>query len=650
MIWTYPTPGPTTGFFESNARLMMPPLTTANTTVPAVCLDNIVASVTTRVLGVKASPLPWLTMMQRPRLIGSMPDSPPNHPATSANLVKMCEMMGWTCQLVTQFDDALPQDTVQVIHNTSSYSVDCTLAPMAESASYWTPNETRSRVTYLTSHSSCHPTLLDHSLNRQTNWSLSCRDSNRTTHTPQPRNFTVGSKLGHVEPRVTPLRLSVEEWLKSEEMEWYPSCVEPLAWDTWVKRYPVNRREQLRAALQRVQRTGIQRRDALVKNFVKRETTHNFTDPRNISPRTDEFLAVMGPYVSRIEHAAMKCPFLIKGTSIRNRGKRLEPLLGYGAYIEVDYSRFDKTIHRDIITIFEQHLLRKPFSADHHDYYTCLSHLTRTTGVSKYGTKYTVEGTRCSGDAHTSIANGLLNRFLTWFCLRKLPKESWLSFHEGDDGVIGITPRYLEQALYNLEFLGCLGFNVKLKACKNIEEVVFCGRRITFSAEKGVETICDVTRALRKFNITCSQGPLDLLLYAKALSYNYTDGGTPIVGPVSWSVATCLSYCSSKYSHRQLKRALSNVVRERYLLGDGWRPASWRQLMINTREPVSCAANAAVMHCEDIGLDTMQAFREAAEDWTRIGFIPATVPKLILDWVPEGPQVTVYGDVVRNMI
>lgn len=630
--------------------MMMPPLTTANVVVPAVCLENIIASVTTRVLGAKCSPLPWMTMMRRPQIIASMPSTNPAHPATAANLQAMCEGMKWKSIITEEPIPNCPKSVVQILHNTSKYCGQVDLSPMTLPASYWTPEAGQSRATYWTHHSLCHPSMADHSLNRVRNWSHSCKESGMN-HQPLPRpSFSIGSKLSAIAPRQTPLRALTEEWLKSEEMEWFPKHAEPLEWEAWAKRYPEKRRVQLRVARLRVRLRGIQRADATVKNFVKRETTHNFTDPRNISPRTDEFLAVMGPYVSRIEHAAAGCPFLIKGTDVRERGERLRELLGYNSFVEVDFSRFDKTIHEDIIRIFEQHVLRAPFSNDHHDYLMCLSLLDTTTGVSRFGTRYKVRGTRCSGDAHTSISNGLLNRWLTWLCLRKLPKDSWISFHEGDDGVIGVREQYLEQVMYNLQFLGCMGFSAKLKSTKVLEEVIFCGRRIVFSPEKGVETLCDVTRALRKFNITCSQGHVDLLLFAKAMSYSYSDGGTPIVGPVANAVAQCLSYCTTKYSKRQLKRATANIIRERWLVEGISTPVHWRKLMAAQKNGgPTPAANAAVMHSEGINLDVIQIMCAAAEEWKRLGWIPSQVPRLILDWTPEPRNITVYGNMSQLM-
>ncbi|APG76280.1 hypothetical protein 2 [Hubei tombus-like virus 42] len=562
--------------FRTTARIMMPNLTTANLSVPIVCQENLIASLETRVMGTKPQPHPGLTFAMKPQLLIPMPLLP-QHPANQDGLLAYCQRMGWTAKLVDKYDPS--QDKiVQILRNPSSYSADPALAPLCHQRSYWTPTEIPLALHYTTTLYSSQPSSLDHCVNRKTL-------SSKLTSPPNglENKFTINSSKKHVEPRDTPLRLLVEEFLKTPEMEWFPHHLEPLPFDQWVKRYPKWRRKQLEIAKMKVDKVGITSKDARVRNFIKRETTHKFTDPRNISPRTDEFLVTVGPYISAIEKHAHHAPFLVKGMGLKMRAKKMDKLLGFGRYLEVDFTRFDKTISADIIRIVEKYLLTKPYSRDHHAYHQCMKQLTTTSGVSYFGTRYKVKGTRCSGDAHTSLGNGLINRFIIWLCLRKLPQNAWDSMHEGDDGIIGVSLSYVNQAVYNLQFLACLGFESKLKVCKSIEEVVFCGRRHVRTAKESA-TICDVIRTMRKFNTTCSLGPPDLLLYAKALSYNYTDADTPIIGPVSYAVARCLAHCNIKYSRKQFKRALKTAVLERWVLNDNIGSISYHRLL-NAKPP-----------------------------------------------------------------
>lgn len=230
---------------------------------------------------------------------------------------------------------------VQIVKNNSEFSGDPALAPMTASQSYWTYNREDSSATFSTNHSSSDPRKFDHCLNRKKRSSTSCSEQTGSSPSPPDESaFTIYSYASRVEPRNTPLRLLVEEFLKTKEMEWFPQNAEPLEFQKWLKRYPKWRRAQLEIAKQKVEKMGISRRDALVKNFIKRETTEKYVDPRNISPRSDEFLVVMGPHVSALEKFAGECQYLVKGLGLKDRAKKMETIMGYGSYLEVDFKRF----------------------------------------------------------------------------------------------------------------------------------------------------------------------------------------------------------------------------------------------------------------------------------------------------------------------
>lgn len=176
------------------------------------------------------------------------------------------------------------------------------------------------------------------------------------------------------------------------------------------------------------------KRDAVVKNFLKIETSTNLTDPRNISPRSDEFLCVIGPTIAAIEHRLCAAPFLVKGIDCHARDRKLSsghrPLSSFSHFVETDYSRFDLSISLEYLQDVETVFLTA--NADE-QFRNCYFLAFQTTGVNEIGLSYRVTGTRCSGDAHTSIANGLINHFNTWLVFQNLPPNSWVSFHEGDE-------------------------------------------------------------------------------------------------------------------------------------------------------------------------------------------------------------------------
>ncbi|UXD80113.1 putative RNA-dependent RNA polymerase, partial [Linepithema humile C virus 1] len=421
----------------------MPALTTANITVPVICRENLVASLVTRVLGPKLQPVPFLTYMKMPGMMVAMPGT--SHPLSPMRLVAKCREMGWKCQLspLELMVSRAREGVVMIGAPISKSSGRTDLAPLADEGSYWKPIRTQetqsvSGYRYSTTLSKYHLPGLDHSLRRtssRTTDTLSELLSEDQSQQGRPYTITSGPLI---ETRDTPLRQLVLEFLATEEMAWFTEIEGPIPFETWVKRYDQRRRVELRAALNRLEEGGYPMPGvAKVKNFVKFETTDKFVDPRNISPREDEFLAGVGPYIAAIEQAAKNAEFLVKGLCPRKRATRLEWLREYSDYISIDFERFDQTITPDVLRIFERYILTRPFRQ--HDSYIRLVQLSaKTAGVSRFGTRYQVEGTRCSGDAWTSVANGLLNRFLVWLCLRKLPSTSWKSAHEGDDGIIAL--------------------------------------------------------------------------------------------------------------------------------------------------------------------------------------------------------------------
>jgi len=296
-----------------------------------------------------------------------------------------------------------------------------------------------------------------------------------------------------------------------------------------------------------------------VKVFIKNETTNNFTDVRNISPRTDEFLSIVGPYISAFEHSAKDLPFLIKGLDCKGRDKKMSPLLEYSDFLEVDFARFDMSISHDLLVGFEHYIFGSHFPKDAHPlFHQCLSFALTTNAINDYKCGYFIEGSRCSGDAWTSIGNGLLNHFVTWMCLRKIGQENWTSFHEGDDGIIGLKTGYLEQAKFNMCFLDCIGLRAKIDVYHTINDASFCGRFLTEVRGKLI-SYCDPYRTITKFHTTVSLGDPKYLLAAKANSYYHNDGHTPVVGALTVGI---LLHLLPQLHPEKVARYLVNVRRD----------------------------------------------------------------------------------------
>lgn len=575
-------------------------------------------------------------MMKQQGLIAAMPGC---HPLNKNGLISMCHSMGWKCQVVSEKPREMQEGVTFILESNFMSSANPELAPFSHHKSYWkrvpTDQEGFSYIHYL--NPSDYPRLSSAGYFRRHRLGPMTRMIGPVEEKPNVESgYCVTSNK--IDPRDTPLRYKVHEFLRRTDMQWLNQIMQPLTFEQWSKRFPLHKREKLEKALIKAKRWDqLPPKLTKVKNFLKRETTEKFVDPRNISPREDEFMVIMGPYISAIEKRAHDAPFLVKGLSMSERCKKLDWLRDFDRFIEVDFSRFDMTISQEILEIVEHLLLRHPFPDAHPDFLHCLRACLRTSGVSQFGTKYNVDGTRCSGDVHTSIANGLLNRFLTWLCLASLPVNAWNSVHEGDDGIIAIHHKYLDQAMYNLQFLKCLGFDAKLKVSNNLSEVVFCGRRFV-ETPSGLTDMCDVTRALRKYSTTMSEGSTDILLYCKSLSYNWTDRDTPIIGALSYNLVKILR-SRVDITKSKTKRYLARVLNERWVTHSENVTIPYEKL-INMRKPDVCADKyAALLLTEQFALQQVYELEKEYMSWE---FVPNEISKVPLEWAnqPDNVQTT----------
>jgi hypothetical protein len=329
------------------------------------------------------------------------------------------------------------------------------------------------------------------------------------------------------------------------------------------------------------------------------------TDPRNISPRSDAFLSIIGPRISAIEHHLHNAPFLVKGLDIPGRDVKMRALLDYDTYVETDYSRFDMTISLDWISCVQDRILMA-FFPDDLMFAQALMLARKTKGVSGNGLLYNVVGTRCSGDAHTSIANGLINAFNTQIVFRDivcdtnplldgvLSEGPMVSWHEGDDGVVALTKQYSHLSP-RLDLLDTFGFVVKSFVTRDLNLVSFCGRYMATDG-MALHSYCDPMRTLSKLHITLSQGKLDRLLFAKMMSYAHTDGSTPIIGVVS-------SVLARAYQHLFSKSAIRAAVKDRYVLRDVKTVFNWQSRDVNPTLRAPFAMRTGISPSEQIRLE-----------------------------------------------
>jgi hypothetical protein len=411
--------------------------------------------------------------------------------------------------------------------------------------------------------------------------------------------------------------------------------------EQWASRYPERRRKQLFDAHSRIQLNGLEKCFAKVACFVKNETSTKATDPRNISPRMDEFLVTLGPFISALEHAAIDCKYLVKGLNILNRNEKMNFLSEFGSFIETDYSRYDSTISPEVMRLVEGAIFRYCFPPDiYPEFDKALKYCEKTSGTTLFGWKYNTTG-RCSGDAHTSIGNGLINRFNTWVSMKNLPPESWSSSHEGDDGILGCDNLVLNQVLTNTMLFGGLGFQIKLFSTDNISLAGFCGRTLFFTPL--LDSMCDVRRTLSKFHITCCQLPGRRAVLAKALSYWSTDNNTPIVGVLCYVLISLLKPDFRDRRAFSRTQSISNFAKTQLLV-------AYDELNLCCPQP-SAQSRCALQLKENISIHIQQSFEDEILSWLILGFIPSHFPVIIdIDPHVDDERTTYYGHSYPNFM
>lgn len=380
-------------------------------------------------------------------------------------------------------------------------------------------------------------------------------------------------------------------------------------------------------------------KDAIVKCFLKIETSIKAGDPRNISPRSDEFLSIIGPYISAIEHCLRFHPRLVKGMSVEQRDEKLRFLLAFSDFLEGDYARLDMSVSYSYLELVEYQFLCAPFDTDEHWLYRFAMRLAMTTfGVSEIGLSYVIRGTRCSGDAHTSIGNGTINDFNNFICFEPLPIDCCDSVAEGDDGAVGITREYVDQFIYNLHVLPCLGYQIKVDHYISIDQVSFCGRFLVDHYDKMLST-CDLRRALAKIHTICSEGDPESLALAKMISYYCTDSSTPIIGVF---VTVVINLLLPKVSKRRLFRAVG------HLNSNYWERLKLQYVDFDRDDypfvAVPSVKRAMIARRTGFSPGMQIRFEEYYKGFLTLGFIPSIIDRLPDDWnFDESSQV--YGAV-----
>lgn len=276
----------------------------------------------------------------------------------------------------------------------------------------------------------------------------------------------------------------------------------PVSHQSFVDRYQGRKREFYQRALEdmRAGRYTLED-DASVKVFVKYEKTDRTTKvdpvPRVISPRNPRFNIRVGRYLSPLEKKMFKSlgklfhdshPTVIKGLNASESARVLEAkwnLFREPVAVGLDASRFDQHVSKDALS-WEHDIYLHCFGAKKHKERLArllsLQLVNQCCGSVPDGeVKYTVTGTRMSGDMNTSLGNCVLMcSMMKAFFLHK--GVSAQLANNGDDCVVFLEKRDLTHFMAGLtDWFLRLGFNMTVeKPVFSFEELEFCQTKPIF--------------------------------------------------------------------------------------------------------------------------------------------------------------------------
>lgn len=265
----------------------------------------------------------------------------------------------------------------------------------------------------------------------------------------------------------------------------------PLSTEEFVDGYVGRKRKVYECAAASLESSPLEPKDAYIQAFIKDEKT-NLTRkddpcPRIIQPRSSRFNVAIGKHLRPMEKHLYRgiarvygSTTVMKGLNASQRGKQISRKwrrFDNPVAVMLDASRFDQHCNRDIIAW--EHGIEERLTTDPAD----LRRLNRWrrenvcfARAEGAAFKYTLLGTRMSGDMDTALGNCLTMCAMMWSFVTELKLKRFEFANDGDDGVLFVERGDLEVVLENYhQYFLELGFTMKLEGVAHVlEGIEFC--------------------------------------------------------------------------------------------------------------------------------------------------------------------------------
>lgn len=277
-------------------------------------------------------------------------------------------------------------------------------------------------------------------------------------------------------------------------------------------------------------------------------------------------------------------------------------------YLELDHTKFDSSISEQwLLASHRKYLKMIPSKV----FANLLSQKLKNKGLTKYGLRYKTRGTRMSGDADTSLGNGIVNADALVYVLIQSSIQKYDLLIDGDDSVIIIETSDLPK--FKPSIFEDLGFNTKLKVVKDLVKVEFCQSQVVLGAEP--KFVRHPHRALTKIFACRHNYDKDQRLQWLAgvgmceMSLNQD---MPVLGPIGYELAKLHQKPIVEHDLQwrmmgvQVKKELKPLERQAYYETFGLDP-SFQQLLEQSVQSI-------VIGCRSRRLSNILAYLEYGDE------------------------------------
>jgi hypothetical protein len=256
-----------------------------------------------------------------------------------------------------------------------------------------------------------------------------------------------------------------------------------------VDSYHGPKRRLYQEALYSLEKDGLTEKDAILSMFTKREKQDVGKAPRGINPRDRRYNLRLGKYLKHAEHKYFRAinkvygahtkATVIKGFNadesaqliVDKWNRFLKPVA-----IGLDASKFD--MHVSVAALRYEHSFYEALFPGNSELRWLLKLQLHNKGLARAqdGTvKFSMEGTRCSGDLNTSLGNCIIMCALIWAYAKEKKIDLELA-NNGDDCVVFMERRDEESFRHGLsEWFVTKGFAMTVEpTVDELERVEFC--------------------------------------------------------------------------------------------------------------------------------------------------------------------------------